>query len=875
MELMSQGGRITLVDLTPILNLDFNHIETAARTLTQKKKTIIELGGQLITSWYLDGVVEEINESLQESGSIAIVSLAQKFSLPADFMRTTIEQRLGTSLINGYIEDGQLYTESFLQLHTSRTRGIFRGLTKPTTLRSIIQRFGLMENRVFKEVSNMIKDGVLSGTLKGGDDRAIYTPQLFVTGQQNGADTFFTSNGYIDLKMLERLSIANPKAFIATRYPTSLQLSSLALSDGLVSGAILSCEDAGTSHLYAHLPSILPPILNRSEVEQVLTHALNVVMKNQPDLKLLSQPIGQVWCVSTPFKDACQDYALKQLNKSLDEEELKLAEEKEAALENAAIVASLPTSSSAVPKKKASPVSDSEEEDGQDSNNKRSSKTKASKKGKKGDESEEDVAPSKSKAKKRGGKRGGDSDSEEDEAPIVVPTKSKSKSKSSSSSSASSTSAPLTKDRITKWLKQGWSRIIALAQSGNEEIQSADGITDENTEELMVALTTIVQPACMAVHKTRLAARAAAAAAAAAAHSSSSSSTSSSSLGPASEQILRRQHIETFRTAIQEQYESILLYSHAIDHIAGRNANADDKSATSSLRSDKTLIGHLESHLSKTLIGGLVDLLLRSEAYTSLTLQQQNHIHGLDNLVTLSQIQDEPTATTAATTSKDPSPPKPKYDLNRTPLTQKERETIIAALNKRLSDPFKSLIEAINKEPSVFLERFDASTKLLDLRVKKFDKKMERSSIFTLRKSLMVSLANETRPTTLIHLTILLLFAKVHGIVVHAPAKVLPTMRRMLKTDMQPIAYAKLRRYNQLVMRALRGETAAQEDGGSIGGGGGVASDSEDEAADEGLSKDQQVSSMSLADVEAELKAGIEQIRAFGMDPATAVKPTK
>lgn len=50
-ELQAHAGRITLVELVPVLGVDLNHIEAAAKTLCTKNKNIIEYAGQLITEY--------------------------------------------------------------------------------------------------------------------------------------------------------------------------------------------------------------------------------------------------------------------------------------------------------------------------------------------------------------------------------------------------------------------------------------------------------------------------------------------------------------------------------------------------------------------------------------------------------------------------------------------------------------------------------------------------------------------------------------------------------------------------------------------------------------------------------------------------------
>ncbi len=863
MELTSHNGRVTLVDLAPILNLDLNHIETAARALCAKKKSIVELSGQLLTSWYLDGVVEEVNESLQESGSIGIVELAQRFSLPADFMRQTIEQRLGT-LVTGYIEDGQLYTQAFIQLHTSRTRGAFRALVKPTLLKAVIQRHGLMESRVFKELTTMIKDGTLSGTLKGADDRAMYTPTLFLRAQTAGAEAFFSANGFVEYKKLERLQVSNPKAFIQAKFPTALHLQSLALSEGLVSGCVLACEDAATARLYANAQAILPSVLSRQEVEQVLQHSIEQVNKQQQKSSTDASAtaastltvMGEIWSVSGGFRAEAQRELLRQVESYMDAEDVKVAEAAALAAEES-MSSSTPASSAAAanPAKKQKPVAaeDDEEEDAPAAQKSAGGKS---------------ASASKSKAAGKKGKRGGDSSDEAEDEKPVAPVK-KSKGAIKPAASGAGASPPLTRDRLKKWLTSGWSSIAKASQKGNAEIQQAE--VDESTDELVGLLAAALHPACLAVQKARVASRVAAAAALLAAGSSSSSSSSgvSGPLGPGGEMIIRRAQLEAFRTALQEQYEQCLQYQHAIDYIA---SGGDVPSAP--LKADKALLGALEAHLSKTLATSLVDLLVRMEAFSSLTPAHLEKLHGcaVGGMLTLAP---SVPVTEGMTIAEKAAAQKQRYEVTRSPLPAKDRDTVLAVLPKKSSESLKPLVDALNKDACVVLERFDLACRALDHRVKPLDKKSERSRIFAVRKTLMLQLAQETRPPVVLQLVVLLVFAKVFGVVPHAPARVIPALRRMLRPALQPVAYAKIRRYNQLVVKQIRGEAAGSDDAASaVSSSSTSALDSDEElaAADEELPPELQVKHMPPSAIDAELVGGIGQIAAYGQDAATAVK---
>jgi hypothetical protein len=66
-------------------------------------------------SYYLDSVVEEINETLQEAGQLTLTSQCTKYSLPSELVQDAVEQRLGT-LIFAHLKNGELYTQAFVQV---------------------------------------------------------------------------------------------------------------------------------------------------------------------------------------------------------------------------------------------------------------------------------------------------------------------------------------------------------------------------------------------------------------------------------------------------------------------------------------------------------------------------------------------------------------------------------------------------------------------------------------------------------------------------------------------------------------------------------------------------------------------------------------
>lgn len=91
-ELYLNRGRVSIVDLAQSLNVDFSHVELQAQTVAKGDSIHIVLG-QLVDSSYLDSVAEEINEKLQQAGTISISQITKDYDLPSEFLLEEIIKR--------------------------------------------------------------------------------------------------------------------------------------------------------------------------------------------------------------------------------------------------------------------------------------------------------------------------------------------------------------------------------------------------------------------------------------------------------------------------------------------------------------------------------------------------------------------------------------------------------------------------------------------------------------------------------------------------------------------------------------------------------------------------------------------------------------
>ncbi|QQP36182.1 UFM1specific ligase 1, partial [Caligus rogercresseyi] len=116
-ELYVCGGRISIGELSKILCVDFSHVSTQASLLVSSDPSVFMILGQLIDDTYLDTLSEEVNEVLQQKGTISISALTKDYDLPSEFMEEQFHKRIG-SIIEGFTDSGNpkiIMTQSYVK----------------------------------------------------------------------------------------------------------------------------------------------------------------------------------------------------------------------------------------------------------------------------------------------------------------------------------------------------------------------------------------------------------------------------------------------------------------------------------------------------------------------------------------------------------------------------------------------------------------------------------------------------------------------------------------------------------------------------------------------------------------------------------------
>ncbi|XP_005484034.2 E3 UFM1-protein ligase 1 [Zonotrichia albicollis] len=306
-ELHVSGGRVNIVDLQQVINVDLLHIENRANDIVKSEKGIQLVLGQLINESYLDQLAEEINDKLQETGQVTISELCKAYNLPGDFLLQALSRRLGR-IIHGQLDQenrGVIFTEAFVSRHRARIRGLFTAITRPTPVSSLITRYGFQEHLLYSLLEELVNAGRLKGTVVGGrQDKAVFVPDIYSRTQNKWVDSFFKQNGYLEFDALYRLGIPDPAGYIKKRYKSAqlLFLRAACVGQEIVDQVEASVEEAISSGNWIDVATLLPSSLSVEDVGILLQQVMRSLNKSSSGLVF-----NDTIAVSEKFLSSCAE----------------------------------------------------------------------------------------------------------------------------------------------------------------------------------------------------------------------------------------------------------------------------------------------------------------------------------------------------------------------------------------------------------------------------------------------------------------------------------------------------------------------------------------------------------------------------------------
>lgn len=399
-ELYVHGGRINIVDLQQIINVDWVHVENRASDIAKSDKGAQLVLGQLIDDTYLDRLAEEVNDKLQEAGLISIAELCKSYDLPGDFLTEELSKRLG-KLIQGEMDQynrGVIFTPAFVARHKAKIRGLFSAITRPTPVSSMMGAFGFQEHLLYSVLEELVNTGRLKGTVVGGrQDKAVYIPDIYSKTQNAWVDSFLQQNGYLEFDALVRLGIPEPSSYIKKRYKSSklLFLRAACVGQALVDQVEASVEEAVSSDTWTDIQPILPSCLSMEDMGMLINQA----MRNT-NVQSSARVLGGTVVVSEKFISSCLslfDEAMQQkAQKEVKNNPVFLINEEDLKPSNLMTESSAPSKKEkreAERRKKASEGSGSVKSGG-GGNAREIRIRKTKKKGRKDEDSDEETGPS-------------------------------------------------------------------------------------------------------------------------------------------------------------------------------------------------------------------------------------------------------------------------------------------------------------------------------------------------------------------------------------------------------------------------------------------------------------------------------------------------
>ncbi|KAH6929395.1 hypothetical protein HPB50_026911 [Hyalomma asiaticum] len=306
-ELTVAGGRINMVDLAHILNVDLSHIEARCAELVRTEHNLQIVLGQLIDKSYLDSLAEDINEKLQQAGHITFGEITKQYDLPPDFLEDVIHSRLGT-VIRGQADphdSRHIFTDAYVTRHKYRVRGALSAAIRPVTLSSLVNAFNFPDKLLYGMIEDLLKEGRLAGTLVGGrSDRASYVPDLYSRSQANWVDACYRQNGFLEYDALMRLGIPDPKAYIRRHFKDEplVFLKSLCIGQTLLVQVEAAIDEAAGTGSWVDVAPLLPSVFSAEDVSGIVQS----VLKSRP--RNASQSVQQLLdtiIVSDAFIESC------------------------------------------------------------------------------------------------------------------------------------------------------------------------------------------------------------------------------------------------------------------------------------------------------------------------------------------------------------------------------------------------------------------------------------------------------------------------------------------------------------------------------------------------------------------------------------------
>lgn len=281
-EIYVHGGRVNLVELAQVLNVDLFHINNIAERISKERDDLYLVLGQLLDENYLQKIAIEINEKLSQEGEISVSDLTIQFDLPSEFLLSQVMEKYLNKLIKGRQDstDSRIFfTPSYIARCKAKIRGGLLALTHPTPTSQIIQQIGIQERIFFTLFNEVNAAGVLTSRQHG----AQYIPNVYTKNQRDWVESFFKQNSYLEYDAVNRLGVSDAKGYIKrtiVNEPITF-LSKCCIGQRILDQIESSLDECISTGSYLEVGSILPSSMAEEDIEGVITAVLTPAKQKQ------------------------------------------------------------------------------------------------------------------------------------------------------------------------------------------------------------------------------------------------------------------------------------------------------------------------------------------------------------------------------------------------------------------------------------------------------------------------------------------------------------------------------------------------------------------------------------------------------------------
>ncbi|EGC33165.1 hypothetical protein DICPUDRAFT_98651 [Dictyostelium purpureum] len=331
-EILRSGGRVVITDLQPLLNVDSSYIQDAIVQIKKKEGRSLQIyQGELLTKYYLDSVVQEIQEQLLEVGKLHINDLSNRFSLGVDLLTDIIQSRVGKSLNAVFDSQEVLYTQAHIDRHYHKVMGLFSSVTQPCIILQLIRKqpiqYQFNERLVVQQLQQLIDSKRIQGIIQGKGNNAEYIPNIFSSQRSKWIETFYNQNQFITFDSLLKFQINDPVSYLKNNFKNGIALSSTFINNSIIDKIDDSITDIIENSSWLEILPLVPSPLTNKDISLLISNCPNMKITNSFEEKAIV--LNDNYIISKTFIDRCFSLLKNTIQEKIENYKEFLEEEKE------------------------------------------------------------------------------------------------------------------------------------------------------------------------------------------------------------------------------------------------------------------------------------------------------------------------------------------------------------------------------------------------------------------------------------------------------------------------------------------------------------------------------------------------------------------